>query len=415
ILHDFGQRLAAAHVVERENLEDEILGGDVGPAFPSYHDLYGLGHAHAHVFGDPGIEYVGGADAESHASDSAHVRSMRVGANVELPGEGVAFQHDGVADALAALAVAQLAVQADSLLFGEVLLLELQLRGQVEQAHPALLLRDHVVQEGEMVAEEQDGGGIVDLGVLAHEVLEKDGGHGGDVLVAEAEVGGCKPCISRLDEEASGSWRLAIGCRRSAVCQILCGRGRPRPRNSHTTVSAVRQLATADWRLHHVPRKDLLGQSHRPRRSGDGRHQSLALHARHVEREETAVLNHLAGDLVLALGEFAERDLLAASDALDEAEVGGGQHTQVLAVLLVDALDVLGDHQLDAGGALGVGRLLAAGALAAALAADRADEAAALHIAALDGELIARLQAGVGELAQGLVEEEADVGGGDLV
>src|SRR5581483_9925865 len=246
ILHDFGQRLAAAHVVERENLEDEILGGDVGPAFPSYHDLYGLGHAHAHVFGDPGIEYVGGADAESHASDSAHVRSMRVGANVELPGEGVAFQHDGVADALAALAVAQLAVQADSLLFGEVLLLELQLRGQVEQAHPALLLRDHVVQEGEMVAEEQDGGGIVDLGVLAHEVLEKDGGHGGDVLVAEAEVGGCKPCISRLDEEASGSWRLAIGCRRSAVCQILCGRGRPRPRNSHTTVSAVRQLATGD-------------------------------------------------------------------------------------------------------------------------------------------------------------------------
>src|SRR5581483_2947582 len=138
------------------------------------------------------------------------------------------------------------------------------------------------------------------------------------------------------------------------------------PRNSHTTVSAVRQLATADWRLHHVLRKDLLGQSHRPRRSGDGRHQSLALH------------------------EFAERDLLAASDALDEAEVGGGQHTQVLAVLLVDALDVLGDHQLDAGGALGVGRLLAAGALAAALAADRADEAAALHVAALDGELITR-------------------------
>ena len=112
---------------------------------------------------------------------------------------------------------------------------------------------------------------------------------------------------------------------------------------------------------------------------------------------------------------FAERNLFAGANLVDQAEVGRGQHAEVLAVLLVNALDVFGDHQLDAGRHLGIRRLLAAGAFAAPLAADRRDESAALHVAALDGRLVAALQAGVGKLAQRLVEEEADVRRRDLV
>ena len=65
-------------------------------------------------------------------------------------------------------------------------------------------------------------------------------------------------------------------------------------------------------------------------------------------------------------------DFFAAANSVDQAEIRRGQHAEVLAVLLVDALDVLGDHQLDAGRHLGIRRLLAAGAFAAPLAADAA-------------------------------------------
>src|SRR5208337_860095 len=97
------------------------------------------------------------------------------------------------------------------------------------------------------------------------------------------------------------------------------------------------------------------------------------------------------------------RDLFAAADLVDHPKVGRGQHSEVLAILLINAFDVLRDHQLDAGRHLGVWRLLATGSLATALAADRAHEAATLHVTPLDGHLVPALQPGVGELAQRLV------------
>ena len=50
--------------------------------------------------------------------------------------------------------------------FGEILLLQLQLRGQVEQPDLLLFFRDHFVEEGQVVAEKQDARGIVDLASL---------------------------------------------------------------------------------------------------------------------------------------------------------------------------------------------------------------------------------------------------------
>src|SRR6266566_4002158 len=69
----------------------------------------------------------------------------------------------------------------------------------------------------------------------------------------------------------------------------------------------------------------------------------------------------------------------------------------------VNALDVLRDHQLDSGAHLGVRRLLPGRPLAPALAAHRSHEAAALHRAAGDGELVTTLEPQVGKVAQGFV------------
>ena len=188
-----------------------------------------------------------------------------------------------------------------------------------------------------MVAEEHDGLGVGDRLVLAEEVLEEDRRHRGDVLVAEAQVGARESGVARLD----GFDADLVGA------------------------------------VQHVTREDLLGDGHRTRLGRDRRQEYFALHARDVEGEEAAVLDDLAGDFVFAFGELHQRNLFAGANLVDHAEVGRGQHAQVLAVLLVDALDVFGDHQLDAGRHLGVRRLLAAGSLAAALAADCGDKSAA--------------------------------------
>src|SRR5581483_11751757 len=251
----------------------------------------------------------------------------------------------------------------------------LELGGEVEQPHLALFFRKDLVKEGEVVAEKKDRCGIVDLGVFADEVLEKDGRHGRDVLVAESQVGAGEAGVAGLD---AGDADVAM-------------------------------------LVDHVAGEDFFRQRHGAFGRGYSRQKYFFLHAGDVEGEQAAVLDDLARDLVFARGEFGERDFLAGANLVDEREVGRSENAEVLAVLLVDALDVFRDDELDAGGALGVRRLLTAGTFAATLAADGGDEPALLHVSALDGEFGAALQAGVGELAQGFVEEEADVRGRDLV
>src|SRR5207302_1557448 len=166
---------------------------------------------------------------------------------------------------------------------------------------------------------------------------------------------------------------------------------------------------------HPVARDDLFAERHRPARRLGRREHDLALEPGHVEVEQSSVLDDATRDLALTLGEGGERDRLAAADPVDDREVGGRENAHVLAVLPIDPLDVLRHHQLDAGAHLGVGGLLTRRALATPLAADRGDEAAALHRPPRDRELLAALQAQVGEVAQGFVVVVADVGGRDLV
>ena len=158
------------------------------------------------------------------------------------------------------------------------------------------------------------------------------------------------------------------------------------------------------------------GTGLRPRR----RQRHLPLQPGHVEFEKPAVLDDLPGDLVLAVGEFGERDRLPGPDAVDQAEVGGRENAQVLAVLVVDALDAFADDDLDARHQLGIRALFPAGALAAPPPRDRTDEAARPHGAALDRRLVLPigtrdLQPQIREIPQRFVVEETDVGRRDLV
>src|ERR1700751_1246633 len=66
----------------------------------------------------------------------------------------------------------------------ELLLLDLELRGEIEQAQLLLFLRDDFVKERQMITEEENGGRMVDLGFPSDVVLAENRGHGGDIFVA---------------------------------------------------------------------------------------------------------------------------------------------------------------------------------------------------------------------------------------
>src|SRR5262249_25080012 len=101
-------------------------------------------------------------------------------------------------DALRTFAVCEFAVQLDSLPLREILLLELELSGEIEQPHLAFFLGKNFVEEGQMVAEEDNSRRIVDFGVFAEKMLEEDSCHRRDVLVAEAQIGSGKTRVARL-------------------------------------------------------------------------------------------------------------------------------------------------------------------------------------------------------------------------
>ena len=193
-------------------------------------------------------------------------------------------------------------------------------------------------------------------------MLIENGSHRRNVLVGEAKIGTGKSRVSGLYGRDTDL----------AVC--------------------VQQ-----WRA-----KIFLGDIHRARtvvhwRNGN---RLLPLHASDVERKQTAVLDDLPSYLVLTLRESSRGIVRPGANFVDERKIRRCKHAEVLAVLLVDTLDILGDDDLDSGAAFGIGRLFATATLSPSLAAYGADEASALYVAALNGKLIAALEADVGKLAQ---------------
>src|ERR1700730_6033682 len=98
-------------------------------------------------------------------------------------------------------------MQLDALLGCEVLLLELALRSQVEEAEFLFLFRDYLIEERQVVAEEQNAAGIVHLGILTDIALKENCGHRRDVFMAKAQISAGKTGIAGLDR----TWDILSG------------------------------------------------------------------------------------------------------------------------------------------------------------------------------------------------------------
>jgi len=302
---------------------------------------------------------------------------MRIRAHHQLARAGIAFRHDRVADALAARTVRQLAVEPDAVFRAEGLLGGLQPLGHGQQAHGAMLGLHAVVQEGQVVAEGQDAGGLPEDRLRSQGLLQEAGGHGRHVLVAEAPV--------RLHEEAVSG---------------------PHGGQPHRSGGCIH---------HGVPRQQFLGVGHGPRLGPGQRRHRLAPEAGGVVGEKAATAHDLGGDGIQPRREFQQRNGLAPAEPRDQAEVRAGEQAQVLGVLAVDALEAFGDDQADSCAEFGIGAGFAAAALAPALPGHAHLETPGTDGALLHGEGLATLQAQVGEVAQLLVEVVADEGRRDLV
>src|SRR6266446_1733239 len=130
-------------------------------------------------------------------------------------------------------------------------------------------------------------------------------------------------------------------------------------RDSRPRLSSRAKLGSLRYCRQHVHRKNLLRQSHRARRSLDRWQENFPLHARNVKRKQPAILNHLPSDLVLPSSKFTERNFLPRANPVDQSKVGRCQQPQVLAVLLLDALNILGNRNLNPSTYLRIRRLLA--------------------------------------------------------
>jgi hypothetical protein len=136
--------------------------------------------------------------------------------------------------------------------------------------------------------------------------------------------------------------------------------------------------------------------------------------------EQSAVPQDRGRQRIAVPDEVVDGDRLAALDARDQAEVGGGEQADVVGVLTIDALEAFSDDQAHAGRALGDHAVLARAALAVALARHHHLEAAASHAVGLDGQRISGLESDVGKAAQRRIEmhhhrQRRDLVGGDVV
>src|SRR6202162_6385692 len=167
--------------------------------------------------------------------------------------------------------------------------------------------------------------------------------------------------------------------------------------------------------VYHVARKDFFRHGHRALVGFDRRQEHLLLHARHIEWKKSTVFDDLSRNFILARRELAERNFLTAANPINQGKIRRGQHSKVLAILLVDTLDVFGNHDADSRTHFRIRRLFPTRSFAPSFAADGTDKTATLYVTAPDGRDAPALQPEIGNLAQRLVKIKTVMRWGDLV
>src|SRR5215469_3694217 len=123
----------------------------------------------------------------------------------------------------------------------------------------------------------------------------------------------------------------------------------------------------------------------------------------------------IGGRNTFSRGKLTQRNLFACSNLVDQRKILCGQQPQVLAILFVNSLDVLCNHQLDSSAHFRIGRLFAARALATPFPANRTNKSTPLHVSAPNRQHSATLQPKIGDLSQRLIKVEAVMCGRNFV
>ncbi len=258
VFHHVGEGAALPDEGLGQKVQHQVLGRDAGAqAAVQAHPQRGR-HSDADVARHPGRGDVRGAHPEGQAAQGTRVGRVGIRACHHLARQGVAFRHERVADALAARAVRQFAVEADAVARAEGLLGGFQALGHLQQALGPVFLTHAVVQEGEVVAEGEDAARIAQGDIRPQGLLEEAGGHGCYIVVGEAPVG---PREEAIPGRHRGQARAARG------------------------------------RVHHgVPGQELLRVGHGPRTGLGQRRDLLSPQPRGVVGEESAPPHDGGGD-----------------------------------------------------------------------------------------------------------------------
>ncbi len=368
---------AGADRIHLQQVEHDVLGGHARGQCALHLHAQGLRHLAAHVARHPAIGKIGGAGAERQATERTRMGRVRIGAHHHLARQRVLLGHQRMADAFRARHVAgQRVVRAHRVVVREAAMALHQVGHARQQA--VAHMREALRRQHQVILEGDDVVGLVQRGRLAEGAVHQVRAHAGEVVVREAPVGRHEHALAAL-----GGWR-------------------------------ARQQMAGDDLLHQRARRGAGGFPGAPcaPRRRPARRAAIG--------QQSAGADHLLGQRVAPAQEGLDGNRLARQHAVQHREIRGGQDADVVAVLLVDALEALRHDQADAGGQLRQRAGLARGSLAVALARHRDGKAAVADGIAADRQLGARLEPHIRELPQPLIvgqhdRHRRDLVGGDVV
>src|SRR5579883_1699795 len=190
-----------------------------------------------------------------------------------------------MAYSLGAFAIREFAVQLNSLLLGEVLLLEFELCRQIEQTDLFLFFGDDIVEKSKVIPKEDDARSIIHWNVFAYITLIENRSHWRDIFVAKAKFRTGKAGITGFNRR--NTWFAFF--------------------------------------IQHVSSKDFFGHGHGAGFGFHRRQKHFFLHTRDIERKQAAILNHLAGNFIFPFSENTQRNFLSRADFIYQRKVSRSQ------------------------------------------------------------------------------------------
>ena len=189
-------RAARADRVHLQQMQHDVLRGDAVAQRAVDFDAQGLRHFAAHVARHPAIGDFRCARTECEAAERAGMRRVRIGAARNLPRQRVLLGHQRMTDAFGTRRVVERAVRAHRIVARERRVPFHQIGNARQQsvAHVRNALRG----EHQVILERDDVIRRMQRRGLAERAMHQMRAHAGEVVVAEAPVGGDEHAVAAL-------------------------------------------------------------------------------------------------------------------------------------------------------------------------------------------------------------------------